>query len=109
MTNKTDFNTDLLAFQIGNAFNTRGTDNHVVAVTEVVDDNHDTLGPGRAGYQRITVGHRDGIKLARSEGIHGGHVIKPFEFNIDADFLEITLFDGYFPGYPSRPIAVTDF
>ena len=102
-------NSDLLAFQIFDGFDSRLANDHVAAIAVI--KKSDDLALGAVGTIDEGVGrdncHR--IDFARREGVKRRQVVKPNEIDIDASLLEPFLLLGDLEDRESRPIAIADF
>ena len=99
---------DLLAFQILDRFDSSFAKDHVAAITII--ENGDNLALGTIGTIDEGVGrdncHR--IDFACSEGVKRRQVVEPNEIDINASVLEPFLLLGDLKDRETRPITISD-
>ena len=104
-----NFDTDFFALEILNRVDSRSTDNLVVTITVIVDQDNRVTGARSVHHHRIAISHTNGIDLLSGKSVHRRAIIKPFQFNIGIMLFKETFFVGNFPSRPTRPITVGDF
>ena len=108
MAHKANFNPNFLALKSSCGINTLLGHDHIVAVTEVVDENSDAFLASGSRYESVSIGHANGIHLASRKAVHRWNVIKPNELDLYSGILEETLLPADFPCHPSGPVAISN-